>query len=117
IWEKEEYCKSSFIIYSGGDDLFLVGRWDKLIEMAEEIRTQFGLWTCKNPHLSISGGLAVVPDKFPVLKAAQQAAGAEHQSKNHQLKTSGSDKNAFTILNMPLNWDVEYPLVKKLKNS
>jgi len=36
--------------------------------------------------------------------------------KNHQLKT-GKDKNAFTVLNVPLNWDVEYPLVKNMKNS
>lgn len=117
IWQKEEFCNSTFIIYSGGDDLFLVGRWDKIIEMAEEIRKQFGKWTCKNPYMSISGGVAVVPDKFPVLKAAQQAANAEHDAKNHQLKQEGKDKNAFTLLNVPLNWNVEYPLVKKLKNT
>jgi CRISPR-associated protein Csm1 len=117
IWKKEKYNKSTFIIYSGGDDLFLVGRWDKLIEIAEEIREQFSLWTCQNPNLSISGGVAVVPDKFPVLKAAQEAAIAEHAAKNHKLKNDGKEKNSFTLLNVPLNWDAEYPLVKDLKNT
>ncbi len=118
IWEKEEYNRSTFIIYSGGDDLFLVGRWDVLLEMAEEIREKFREWTCHNPKLTISGGVAVVDEKFPVLKASQMAGDAEEDAKEHDIpNSSGKPKNAFTVLSMPLNWDTEYFWVKKLKNT
>ncbi len=41
IWnEKETFKRHSQIIYAGGDDLFLVGRWDVIIELAEAIQTQ-----------------------------------------------------------------------------
>ena len=118
IWEKEKYNQSTFIIYSGGDDLFLVGRWDVLMEMAEEIREKFRGWTCYNPKLTISGGIAVVDEKFPVLKAAQMAGNAEEEAKEHAIpNSSGKPKNAFSVLGMPLNWDTEYFWVKKMKET
>lgn len=118
IWEKEKYNQSTFIIYSGGDDLFLVGRWDILLEMAEEIREKFREWTCHNPRLTISGGVAVVDEKFPVLKASQMAGDAESGAKEHVIEESSKKlKNAFSVLGMPLNWDTEYYWVKNMKNN
>lgn len=117
IWEKDHFRESTFIIYSGGDDLFLVGRWDVLIEMAEDIRHKFKEWTCENPHFSISGGVVVVDEKFPVLKAANLAGEAEEIAKNHYINQKQLfDKNAFTVLEMPLNWDYEFYWVKNMKN-
>ncbi len=118
IWEKEKYRQSTFIIYSGGDDLFLVGRWDVLIGMAEEIREKFREWTCHNPNLTISGGVAVVDEKFPVLKAAVMAGDAEENAKGHTIEDSlEKPKNAFTVLGVPLNWDTEYFWVKEMKET
>ena len=117
IWEKERYNQSTFIIYSGGDDLFLVGRWDILLEMAEEIREKFREWTCQNPYLTISGGVAVVDEKFPVLKASQMAGEAESSAKEHEIEeSSAKPKNAISVLGMTLNWDTEFFWVKNLKN-
>ena len=118
LWEQDKYNKSTFVIYSGGDDLFLVGKWDVLIEMAEEIRQRFKAWTCNNPHLTISGGVAVVDEKFPVLKASKMAGEAEDRAKEHDVYgLELNSKNAFTVLGMPLNWDIEYFWVKNLKNT
>ncbi len=118
IWGKEKYKQSTFIIYSGGDDLFLVGRWDVLTEMAEEIYEEFREWTCHNPKLTISGGVAVVDEKFPVLKASQMAGMAEEDAKEHNIDdSSGKLKNAFSVLGTPLNWETEYFWVKKLKDT
>ena len=113
IWKK--YKENTFILYSGGDDLFIVGKWDVLIEMAEEINTKFNEWTCKNPALSISGGITIVTGKFPILKASEYAAEAENIAKEYI--NSKIEKNAFTLMGFPLNRNIEYPVVKKLKTK
>ena len=53
------------IIYSGGDDVFAVGRWDKLISFAHKIRLEFERFVGR-PDISISGGIAIVGEKFPI---------------------------------------------------
>jgi CRISPR-associated protein Csm1 len=115
IWKTDKYKENTFILYSGGDDLFIVGKWDVLIEMAEEINTKFNDWTCKNPALSISGGITIVTGKFPILKSSEFASEAESLAKEY--KNNRVEKNAFTLMGFPLNRNIEYPVVKKLKNK
>lgn len=100
------------IIYAGGDDLFVVGRWDKVIDFAERIRQEtekrFG-----NEGITISGGIAIVQPKFPIAKAAELAGDAENAAKQF----NNGEKNAFHMLGKTISWDKEFDYVKNFKQQ
>lgn len=113
IW-KETDLDRTFIIYSGGDDLFITGDWAAVIRTAKRIRNDFNEFCCHNDALSISGGIAIVDPKFPIIKAADESKDEEQNAKYHS--ASGQEKNSISFLDMPLNWDKEFPAVEKLKD-
>ena len=45
------------LIYAGGDDLFLVGGWSALPEIAKKLRSEFRHFVTGN-HVTLSGGIA-----------------------------------------------------------
>jgi CRISPR-associated protein Csm1 len=100
------------IIYAGGDDLFVVGRWDKVIDFAERIHKEtnecFG-----NDGISISGGIAIVQPKFPISKAAELAGEAEDAAKQFR----DGEKNAFHMLGKTVSWNQEFDYVKSYKQQ
>lgn len=114
IW-RETDPNRSFIVYSGGDDLFVVGSWDVTIKIAERIHDDFRLFTCQNPAFSISGGIAIVGAKFPIIKGSEMGSDEENNAKSHVC--NGKTKNSLSFLGMALNFDEEYPQVKKLKET
>ncbi|NTW89082.1 MAG: hypothetical protein HGB26_08220, partial [Desulfobulbaceae bacterium] len=67
------------VIYSGGDDLFIVGAWDDAIELAFDIQHKFEQFTHGQ---RISGGLTVHKPKFPLYQMAQWSAEAESFAKH-----------------------------------
>lgn len=100
------------IIYAGGDDLFVVGRWDKTIEYAEKIQKEFSSKFQKD-GLSISGGVAIVNSKYPIAKAAELAGRAEDAAKQF----NNGKKNAFCFLGKTVSWDKEYDYVKSYQQQ
>lgn len=126
LWNREQlgtnqdaYRGYSQIIYSGGDDLFIVGRWDVMIDFAEKIRSEFEVFTGV-PSVSLSGGVAIVTDKYPIMKASALASEAESQAKGHKYMEGDNkvyEKNSFSLLRMPLHWEHEYEAVKRLKDE
>lgn len=125
LWESNpEYKAYTQIIYSGGDDLFIIGRWDLMIQFAAEIKEEFIQYTCAkgvepNKRLTISGGIAIVTDKFPIIKAAAYADEAEKNAKRHHLQSGESafEKNSICLFGKPLHWDTEFRLVAELKEE
>lgn len=114
IWQEVD-PKHSFIIYSGGDDLFIVASWDIAIKIAERIKNDFAQYTCNNKSFSLSAGIAILSSKYPIMKGAEDSAGEETLAKNH--KSCGDEKNSISFMAMPLNWDNEYLVVKNLKSE
>ncbi|WP_367389037.1 hypothetical protein [Lewinella sp. LCG006] len=115
LWVQDYRYDTTQIIYAGGDDLFVIGRWDKIYHFARSINRDFARWTGFNPAISISGGMVVVTHKYPVMKAADIAGKAEKQSKDYTITTSSKtskgsiekkdhEKNAFTVLGNTLRW-------------
>ncbi|HNY71394.1 MAG TPA: type III-A CRISPR-associated protein Cas10/Csm1 [Syntrophorhabdus sp.] len=124
LW-KENFSTTTYIVYSGGDDLFIVGRWNDCIAFAELIRSEFKQYVCGNPKFTLSGGIAVVTPKFPIKRGAQESEEAEKLAKAYCLDKDEKDgrrkrissKDAFTILGIALGWEYEYPRVRELKNE
>jgi CRISPR-associated protein Csm1 len=120
IWENG-FSESTQIIYSGGDDLFIVGRWDKIIDFAEKIRSEFRKYVRRN-DIGISAGIAIVSPKFPIAKAAEMAGEAEKEAKKHPEKEKREEKklqwqkDSVSFFGKPLHWEHEFPLVKELKD-
>lgn len=61
-----------YTVFSGGDDLLLVGPWNIVLEFAGHLHQQFTQQFQKD-QLTISAGVAIVKPKFPIHLAAQQA--------------------------------------------
>lgn len=114
IWREADPDKS-FIVYSGGDDVFIVGSWDVTIRLAERIKVDFKEFSCNNPAFSISGGIAIIQPKYPIMKGADESDGEEKNAKKHCCV--GADKNSLSFMDLALNWDYEYSTVCSLKDS
>lgn len=117
--EIEQFKNYTQIIYSGGDDLFIVGRWDGCIAFAHKISQEFKDWIGHQkgyPALSISGGVAIISNKFPIIKGAEFAGNAEKIAKEYEVEEEKVEKNAFTLWK-PLHWEWEYPKVFDLKET
>ena len=102
------------VIYAGGDDLFIVGRWEKVIDYAYLIRCKMkDDQIFKKEQISISGGVAIVNYKFPIAKAAELAGEAEELAKNFR----NGEKNAFHFLGKTVSWDEEFDYVARQRDA
>jgi CRISPR-associated protein Csm1 len=70
------------IVYSGGDDLFIVGAWDEVTELACDIARNFADYTGNNPDVSISGGVILTKHDFPLYQIAYLSKRAEEIAKS-----------------------------------
>ena len=77
------------LVYSGGDDVFLVGAWNDALEAAQRIQWALDRFTCG--ALTISAGLGLFRPHEPVRMAAEQTARLEDASKDLD------GKNAITL--------------------
>ncbi|MCM1495125.1 MAG: type III-A CRISPR-associated protein Cas10/Csm1 [Bacteroides sp.] len=71
--------RNATIVYSGGDDLFIVGAWNEIIELALDIRNAFDKYT--EHTLTLSGGIGIYTAGYPVSSMAQETGQLEELSK------------------------------------
>ena len=100
-----------YTVYSGGDDLFLIGPWDVMPDLALRIVDDFTEYTGGHPALHLSGGMAFVHGKYPIYQAAEDAGEAEEQAK------ALPGKNAFAFLGRPWKWEDFRGALRELKSE
>ena len=77
------------IVYSGGDDVFLVGEWNEVIEASMDLQEALHKYT--NASLTISAGIGIYQPAYPISRMALEVGELEDASKNY------SGKNAVTL--------------------
>ena len=95
-----------YAVYSGGDDLFIVGVWDMLPKLAQQIHDDFARYACHNPKMHISAGVTLHVGKYPLYQAAEDADHALDAAKEITGDTLevGQGKDAITFLGETVKW-------------
>ncbi|MEO5365642.1 MAG: type III-A CRISPR-associated protein Cas10/Csm1 [Magnetococcus sp. WYHC-3] len=95
------YCASkhpsTYTVFAGGDDFFLLGPWRDSLALVEEMRNHFAQYT-RNQDIHFSAGWSMVKPGLPVPTLAALAERGLAES-----KTGG--KNAITLWNRRVPWE------------
>ncbi len=107
-----------YIQYAGGDDLFVVGSWDALPPFAASVKRSFADFAAGHPGLTLSGGITLAAEKYPLYQAAREAESAESKAKNFiRADESKRPKDTLCFLDQVIPWedfDDIYNRVEKL---
>lgn len=74
------------VVYSGGDDVFLLGAWNDTVEAAMRIQKSFAEFSCG--ALTLSAGLSLVDEHYPVRLSADASGALVEQAKKLPGKNS-----------------------------
>ncbi len=97
-WLCREKYPSTYTVFAGGDDFFLIGPWRSTIELARKMREAFGCYVAENPDIHFSSGLLMTKPGIPVRQLGEMAEKALEQAK------AQDGKNAVTLFGETISW-------------
>ena len=94
------------IVYAGGDDLFIVGIWNVIPDVALWINDKFRTFTIQSPSFTLSAGVSLFRPKYPMYKAAKRAGNAEQKAKKYSryIKELLIEKDAIGVFGEVADW-------------
>jgi len=98
-----EKFRDTYVVFSGGDDLFMLGPWKQTLELADHIRSEFQAFCGFNPDMSLSCGLALTKPRFPLRRSAPIAEKALDAAKKRS-QDNIPLKNGVGIFDQVLSW-------------
>lgn len=102
----ETEFQDCYCVFSGGDDLFIIGPWNRILDFATKLREDFTRYTCHNKKITLSAGVVLESHNYPVGQAADEAGSAVEKSKS-------DGRNRLTVLGSTVTWE-EWVAIKTL---
>jgi len=87
-----------YTIFSGGDDLFVLGPWNQALDFATHVNIQFHRFTCDNQAVTFSTGILYTKPRYPIARAAPDAEEELEKSKD-------AGRNRLTVLGDTVEWN------------
>lgn len=100
---RERY-KECYVVFSGGDDLLIIGAWDRLPYLAYDIREYFRQFTGDNENVTISAGMATVHAMFPVAYAVGLSEEALENAKETRLPGEKEGRDQLSLFGHVMKW-------------
>ncbi|MHB8278725.1 MAG: type III-A CRISPR-associated protein Cas10/Csm1 [Candidatus Humimicrobiaceae bacterium] len=105
----EQSFKDIYTVYSGGDDLFLVGPWDTMVDFTMFMGKSFKSYTCNNENITISAALGLFKPSYPVKRFAAKTEEMLEKAKQNMSNDSEIKEklhgNKVTIFGKSVYWD------------
>lgn len=101
---KEEY-PDTYTVFAGGDDLFLLGAWDEVLQLARRVEKEFKEFV-RGDTLSISFGIAIAKPSIPISYLADYTERLLEEAKDiDNGKEVKNPKDAISLFNETIKWN------------
>lgn len=98
--ELKENYSNFYTVFSGGDDMFIVGPWNEIIDFSVKIRKLFRKFCADNPDITFSAGIGLFKHYEPISFCTREVENALKNSKK-----IFDEKDKITIFNKTMSWD------------
>ena len=113
IENNPEYNKNIYVIFAGGDDLFLIGEYKTIIKFAKDIREKFYQFSLKKATLSM--GLVMFKHSTPITFVSKLADEAEARAKETK-DENGNTRDGIDIFGIDMKFYEFLEIEDKWKN-
>lgn len=100
--------RNTYSVFSGGDDLFLIGQWDLMPDLALRIHDEFRRFTGANPSITVSAAVSVFGKKSHVAYMAAQSEKQLKKAKNEaseKLYPGKGGRNGICFFDDVYSWE------------
>jgi len=98
-----------YTVFAGGDDLFLIGPWNRIVELAGYLSETFADYVCHNGTVHFSAGITIQKPNIPLDRVAEETKKALSQSKR-------GEKNQITLFAETATWE-EFRALREVRNA
>lgn len=104
-----------YVVFSGGDDTFIVGAWDKVLAFIKDFYHKFREFTCHNPKVTFSAGICIFRFDYPVIMSSQLTEEELERAKNYLEDGERiPSKNRISLFGEVFTW-TEFKKIEDLK--
>ncbi|MBW1691495.1 MAG: type III-A CRISPR-associated protein Cas10/Csm1 [Deltaproteobacteria bacterium] len=97
LFLSETKFKDIYTIFAGGDDLFLIGPWNRIIDLSILLKDTFSDYACKNDCIHFSAGISIHKPQTPL--------DAMGRISDTMLKKSKEGRNRLTVFDETATWN------------
>ncbi len=90
--------KDIYTVFAGGDDLFLIGPWNRMIDFAVFLDESFSRYVCRNGDIHLSAGITLHKPNTPVDRLSESTEEALGRAK-------AAGRNRVTLFSETVSWD------------
>jgi CRISPR-associated protein Csm1 len=115
-WLCQSKYGSTYTVFAGGDDFFLIGPWRSTIGLAAELRSAFTRFVAENPEIHFSAGVAMTKPGLPIRQMGELAERALEAAKGRRDSDGRLVKDAVTCFGHTVGWEVFADLLRIEQN-
>ena len=108
LLKTDERFMDIYTVFAGGDDLFLIGPWNRIIKLVGFLRESFADYVCHNKEIHFSAGISLHKPHTPLDKLSGAAEAAIEKSKNE-------GRNRITLFSETVDWG-EFARLTEIKD-
>ena len=105
--------KNIYTVFAGGDDLFLIGAWNEITDLAGEIAEHLKKYSGFNRDVHISAGIILRKSSVPVREMAHDAEKALEKAKKGDSEKDNRDR--INIFDITVKWEKYRSLMEYTK--